>query len=739
MALALASTESTEDSPQSNTKNSDEDSNANANANASSAFGIQSSTGDQNQKLITFPEQNPLTASLPEAITISQQNQPAKNDSNSKDVPSAAFQTALGSNNNNLTSQTQQETNNNFVQQTTTEIEIEKEQISSASSNPLLTSNTTIHNETIATNVSASLTTISAVSCSISGPIQSTTSNDTYSNQVKSFESTTNSVSETSVDSSRINIPSNTTSNEASKQTSLSQAAQQQFTNSSSPNKTTSNNNSQSSISTISQNNKSKLTPVKGSQQQPLPVAHKRTPVPSSVPQSQAQPPQTINNTNNQSAGVNSNLVRATKSAPIPTVNSDLPSNEGTNVPATETVDSLAAQPLSTGDFTQSQLPPPETTVVKKRRKREKAKKGASDNGEPERASKRMRLQYQPFQSPESLPKIFRHSTFTAPRPQYQQGNPEDKVMVFERNDFLAVRNETNEFFVCRTVQNVYKNSRKFKIQWFNNEKRPNIYVADYYDVTDFDCILTNLRLNRLEKGEYELPPEERQRTMNILQRAINIEKGINEPVDPSKVVVDGVDVSVVGKAEEKQLIEQIKNSIKKSKEKEKLATKEKEKSSKRLLNSDRLAATATATAAAAAAATQIKSSKKKPKEKSKKLKAVKKSKVKVTNKKDKKKKDKIKNKKKAKLSNGTSTSSPSTSSTSRQQQLLQQQLQQQIVARKSQVKPVKANKKVSNKKSKLIITTTTTTKTSPKTSPVLGLKNNKKKSPKSTSKTKSR
>jgi len=166
---------------------------------------------------------------------------------------------------------------------------------------------------------------------------------------------------------------------------------------------------------------------------------------------------------------------------------------------------------------------------VEKRTKRKlekKVTKKLEENDLEPRLSKRVRLQYQPFQSPEPLPPmpyIYRASTSSTPR-----DKEEDKVVIYNRGEFLAVRNETNSFFICRTSQNVFKNSRKFKIQWFNNDKNPSVYTPDFYDVTDFECILTNLRLNRLDKGQYELPEEEKQRIMNILQRAINVEKVLN-------------------------------------------------------------------------------------------------------------------------------------------------------------------------------------------------------------------
>lgn len=48
----------------------------------------------------------------------------------------------------------------------------------------------------------------------------------------------------------------------------------------------------------------------------------------------------------------------------------------------------------------------------------------------------------------------------------------------------------------------------------------------------EFDCILTNLNLDRIEKDKYKLPAVEKQRTESILKRAIDAEKGVSQPSD---------------------------------------------------------------------------------------------------------------------------------------------------------------------------------------------------------------
>lgn len=101
------------------------------------------------------------------------------------------------------------------------------------------------------------------------------------------------------------------------------------------------------------------------------------------------------------------------------------------------------------------------------------------------------------------------------------------------RNEFLAVRNPEGTFYLCQTMQNVFKSSPKIRIRWLNeqnegkvNDNGARVFSFDYYDFTDFECVLTTVELEKVDKT-YELPKEEQTRIENILKKAIDVEKGI--------------------------------------------------------------------------------------------------------------------------------------------------------------------------------------------------------------------
>ncbi|XP_044258777.1 proteoglycan 4-like isoform X3 [Tribolium madens] len=164
--------------------------------------------------------------------------------------------------------------------------------------------------------------------------------------------------------------------------------------------------------------------------------------------------------------------------------------------------------------------------------------------------SKRTRTKTQPYQSP--LPEIEIITKITSSTPRNKAND--DKLIVFYKNEFLAVRNSEGSFYICQAAQNIYKSSPKIRIRWLSqdkSEKSGEVYTPDFYDNTDFDCILTNLNLVRVDKGRYRLPPAEKERTDSILKRSLAVEKG--EVTSPS-LTEEHPDVDVSLYKEESQL-----------------------------------------------------------------------------------------------------------------------------------------------------------------------------------------
>lgn len=144
---------------------------------------------------------------------------------------------------------------------------------------------------------------------------------------------------------------------------------------------------------------------------------------------------------------------------------------------------------------------------------------------------KRQRTRTQHYQSP--LPEIEIVAKMSSSTPRNK--THDDKLIYFYKNEFLAVRNAEGGFYLCQAVQNIYKSSSKIRIRWLSQDKSDKtgeIFTPDFYDLTDFDCILTSLDLDRVDKGKFRLTKAEKERTDSILKRCLAVEKG--EIVNPS-------------------------------------------------------------------------------------------------------------------------------------------------------------------------------------------------------------
>lgn len=155
------------------------------------------------------------------------------------------------------------------------------------------------------------------------------------------------------------------------------------------------------------------------------------------------------------------------------------------------------------------------------------------------RKSKRNRTTAQPFQYP--LPEIEIISKIASTSHRHRPDD--DKLIIFYKKEFLAVRNSEGSFYVCQAVQNIYKRSPRIRIRWLSqdkNDKTGELYTPDFYDHIDFDCILTNLQLERVNKGKYRLPHKEQERTDSILKRSLAVEKGDATPGSLTEEHPDG-------------------------------------------------------------------------------------------------------------------------------------------------------------------------------------------------------
>jgi len=111
--------------------------------------------------------------------------------------------------------------------------------------------------------------------------------------------------------------------------------------------------------------------------------------------------------------------------------------------------------------------------------------------------SKRTRLPTQPFQL-SLLPEMHLIGKITEKSASPKINN--EKLTVFYKNEFLAVRNEDGGFYLCQAMQNIHRASRRIRIRWLTQHPNDE-FTPDFYDHTEFDCILTNITLKKFKKN----------------------------------------------------------------------------------------------------------------------------------------------------------------------------------------------------------------------------------------------
>lgn len=201
---------------------------------------------------------------------------------------------------------------------------------------------------------------------------------------------------------------------------------------------------------------------------------------------------------------------------------------------------SVESEKTNTSNETKPETPAKSTPKATKRKAKSPAEVVEEDSSDG-RKSKRTRLPTQPYQSP--IPELQLIAKLNTPIKATPK-DPSEKIIAFYKNEFLAVRNPEGSFYICQAFQNIYRSSSKIKIRWFTNLPQ-NIYTPDFYDKTEFDCILTNVTMVRVEKDRWKLPDHELTRIENILKRALDVEKGVAEQPSVTEEHPDGLDLSL--------------------------------------------------------------------------------------------------------------------------------------------------------------------------------------------------
>ena len=121
------------------------------------------------------------------------------------------------------------------------------------------------------------------------------------------------------------------------------------------------------------------------------------------------------------------------------------------------------------------------------------------------------------------------------------------REILFDKGDYCTVRSDLHgeNFYLCLLLQNVYENSKSLiPVRWLEIEKTPNQYKWSYQDKIDKGCILTNVNVDSLGKDRVLLPNTEIMRSIYVLKKSIQSEKGekvsLELPPQPQKTEPSG-------------------------------------------------------------------------------------------------------------------------------------------------------------------------------------------------------
>lgn len=148
-----------------------------------------------------------------------------------------------------------------------------------------------------------------------------------------------------------------------------------------------------------------------------------------------------------------------------------------------------------------------------------------------------------PRRSTTQSPKQKEQSTAPSPDSTLRTEDPQD-VIFYEKNDYLAIRNEENTYYLCQLMENVRSNRPMIKVKWLDTSDGGKTYfLTNQYDKIPQKSIIMPVTPNTLKSGKkgeqlYALDDQVKDNITERLKRSISI---VPPQFDSSQeTVVDG-------------------------------------------------------------------------------------------------------------------------------------------------------------------------------------------------------
>ena len=109
-----------------------------------------------------------------------------------------------------------------------------------------------------------------------------------------------------------------------------------------------------------------------------------------------------------------------------------------------------------------------------------------------------------------------------------------DKTPIYLKHSYLTCRSPTNSFYLCRTLEDVYDDMTRIRIQWYafvdetrdeNNIDEETLFKLSHNDTIDIHSVLTNIKsvVTHSHKG-ITMKKSDINRTQRLLKESIKAE-----------------------------------------------------------------------------------------------------------------------------------------------------------------------------------------------------------------------
>lgn len=175
-------------------------------------------------------------------------------------------------------------------------------------------------------------------------------------------------------------------------------------------------------------------------------------------------------------------------------------------------------------------------SITKPKKPKDVNEKSSSSQKQPAGPARKVQSKiprYRPHQEQKCPERVNLPATPAKKNPEGQSiERPHDfqDVICYEKNDYLAIRNEENTFYLCQLTENVRVQRPFVKIRWLDTMDNGKTYfITSHYDKIPQKSIIMPVMLNKMETGGgkgkpiFTIDEQIKDTVMERLKRSLNV------------------------------------------------------------------------------------------------------------------------------------------------------------------------------------------------------------------------